>query len=286
MPVLVHLADEKESASIKRGGIKIGKYRKGIYCMPVLPDFYVSHQWLRELKRRGAKTYVGVYFKADSKMMVYAGYYNKEHRHITLGEAIKEIMSSDNPLGYELIIDRKIESKEIFKIKSLPQKIGWRYEPESHRKVPSCGCQFCVSIGGIKRAKLREKLEPKIPQPPYAEVVEKLTLESDEYEAANLLCYVRMKKRRSDPDKLRFLLDRNSDIINQDLAITLSKFSHANTKQFLLDLIEMPDADTRGYAASSLLDLYGQEVMSLLISKNDIVINEALEEYTLSNKPG
>src|ERR1044072_6423694 len=134
MPVLVHLADEKESVRIKKNGIKIGKYRQGVFCMPVLQNFYVSHQWLRELKRRGVKTFVGIYFKMDSKQKVYAGKYNKEHPHITVGEAIKEIRGLDDPLGYELIIDRKITAKEIQKIKSLPQKIGWRYIPGSNNK--------------------------------------------------------------------------------------------------------------------------------------------------------
>jgi len=96
----VHLADEREAASIRKNGIKVGKHQQGIFCMPVLQNFYVSHQWLRELKRSGARTYVGVYFKLDSKELVYAGKYNQEHRHISFGEAIKEIMSLEDPLGY------------------------------------------------------------------------------------------------------------------------------------------------------------------------------------------
>lgn len=40
--------------------------------------------------------------------MVFAGKYGEKHRHIKLGEAIKEIMELEDPLGYELIIDRKI----------------------------------------------------------------------------------------------------------------------------------------------------------------------------------
>ena len=42
-------------------------------------------QWLRELKRGGVKTFVGVYFKLDSTEKVYAGRYNEPHRQITLG---------------------------------------------------------------------------------------------------------------------------------------------------------------------------------------------------------
>jgi hypothetical protein len=155
MPILVHLADEKHSKKILNGGIKIGRTRKGIYCMPVLPNFYVTHQWLRELKSSGAKTLVGVYFRVDTSELVYAGKFSKPHRHIPLGEAIKEIMTLDDPLGYELIIDRKIESVEIIKIKHLSQIIGWRYMPDSHLKKP-CTCEFCTK-GTIKGNRLRKK---------------------------------------------------------------------------------------------------------------------------------
>jgi|SRR5665647_128286 len=159
MPTVVHLADERESSSIRKNGIKIGKHRRGVYCMPVLQNFYVSHQWLRELKRRGANSYVGVYFKMNSKEKVYAGKYNEYHRHIELGEAIKKIQSIKDPLGYEIIIDRKIEAKEIYKIKKLPQTIGWRYKPGANGERP-CECEFCIK-STIKGDRIRQKNNTK-----------------------------------------------------------------------------------------------------------------------------
>jgi hypothetical protein len=148
MPTLVHLADERDATSIFKNGIKTGKLSSGIYCMPVLPNFYITHQWLRELKSNGVKTYIGVYFKLASDENVFAVKYNQEHKQLTLGEAIKEIMEIDDPLGYELIILRKITSKEIASIKHLPQTLGWRYMPESHDVKP-CACEFCLK-GTIK----------------------------------------------------------------------------------------------------------------------------------------
>ena len=156
MPTLVHRADQKDSKKIFNGGIAIGKGRQGIYCMPVLQNFYVSHQWLRELKRRGIKTFVGVYFKIGSSEIVFAGEYGKPHIKLTLGDAIKKIMSIQDPLGYELIITRKIEPKEITKIKNLPQTIGWRYKPGSHGNSP-CTCGFCQR-GNIKGRKTISRL--------------------------------------------------------------------------------------------------------------------------------
>lgn len=156
MPTLVHLTDEKNSAKIKAAGISIGKYGAGIFAMPVLPSFYISHQWLRELKRSGARTFVGVYFKIPSSEMVYAGRYNQKHRYISLGEAVKEIMLLEDPLGYELILERKIQAKEILRIRHLPQNIGWRYFPNSHNKKP-CNCEYCLR-GAIKGKKTFDRL--------------------------------------------------------------------------------------------------------------------------------
>jgi hypothetical protein len=53
VPLLVHITNEDETESVRRSGIKIGKYRDGVYAMPVSQNFIVSNQWLRELKRRG-----------------------------------------------------------------------------------------------------------------------------------------------------------------------------------------------------------------------------------------
>ena len=89
--------------------------------------------------------------------MVYAGKYGKQHRHITLGEAIKEIMNLEDPLGYELIIDRKISPEEISKIRNLPQTVGWRYFPGSNNKKP-CNCGYCLR-GSIKGRKTKNRLD-------------------------------------------------------------------------------------------------------------------------------
>jgi len=279
MPVLVHLADEKESAGIKKNGIKIGKFSKGIFCMPVLQNFYVSHQWLRELKRGGAKTYVGVYFKMDSNTKVYAGRFNKEHRHITLGEAIKEIMSLPDPLGYELIIDRKITAKEIQKIKSLPQKTGWRYYPGSNNKKPTCACRMCVPIGSIKSKRLREKIDPPEKKISNAALLEKLKVEKSEKEIEYLLFEINNRRFRTDPAEFLFLLDKKSDQINSAFAMALSAFRHKNSRKILLDLLKSKHDDTKEYAAYSLLKLYGNEMIDDLSKFKDTLIDLAIEDW-------
>lgn len=66
-------------------------------------------------------------------------------------------MTLEHPLGYELIIDRKIEPDEIQKIRHLPQTIGWRYMPDSHSRKP-CTCEYCTR-GTIKGIRLRKEEE-------------------------------------------------------------------------------------------------------------------------------
>lgn len=70
MPILVHLTSHKNIQKILRSGIvgtsttvycdeqQYKKISKAVYCMPVLQNYYISHQWLRELKRGGQKKIV------------------------------------------------------------------------------------------------------------------------------------------------------------------------------------------------------------------------------------
>ena len=56
MAVFVHFTDENKKNSIIKNGIKMGtihyeNIKKGVFCMPVIPDFYATHQWVRENKK-------------------------------------------------------------------------------------------------------------------------------------------------------------------------------------------------------------------------------------------
>ncbi len=283
MPLLVHLADERDSAAIKKNGIKPGKGRRGIFCMPVTQSFYISHQWLRELKRRGVRSYVGVYFKIDSDTMVYAGKYHEEHKHMALGKAIKQFRSMKDPLGYELLIDRKIEAKEIESIRMLPQNMGWRYFPASHEKEMSCACPMCLPRGEIKAKRLRDKLEPPVKQAPYPALLAKILAEDNHNEIETLLWSIKASRRRSDPQSLMFLLEKGSDDINRLLARTLGVFRHKHTRSCLSSFLAMPDEDTREYAAAGLLGLYSKEEVPRLRAMKDAAIDRALDEWSEDN---
>ena len=59
MPQFIHLADERQLKRLEKSGIRMtnwGRKIRCVYATPVLRDFQVSHQWLRELKNKGIRT--------------------------------------------------------------------------------------------------------------------------------------------------------------------------------------------------------------------------------------
>lgn len=162
MPMFVHLAPESRAVLIRRNGI--GRLRRphgahpgGIFAVPVTRNFYVSHQWLRELKRRGQGPIVGVYFRIPDGEAVWVGHYGQVHREMTAAVATATFSASESREGWEVIIPRRIAAKEIHRIRSLPQVVGWRYFPGAKGKPPSCLCKYCTR-GEYGAARLRARL--------------------------------------------------------------------------------------------------------------------------------
>ena len=85
------------------------------------------------------KTLVGVYFKIKSDEKLWFGKYFENHQFEEAGKALERFKEMDDKLGFECLIERKIEPNEISKIKSLPQTVGWRYSPTSHERKLDCG---------------------------------------------------------------------------------------------------------------------------------------------------
>ncbi|MCE9526602.1 MAG: hypothetical protein K8R36_11165 [Planctomycetales bacterium] len=162
MAMFVHLAPESRSALIERNGIRrlrkpFGDCPSGVFAVPVVRNFSVSHQWLRELKRQSAGPIVGVYFRIPDEEVVWTGHYNQNHQRMTAAESVAEFDDADDPQGWEVVIPRRIESHEIHKIRSLPQVVGWRYYPKAKGNKPFCPCKFCTR-GEYGAQKLRDRL--------------------------------------------------------------------------------------------------------------------------------
>src|SRR5690349_10024833 len=156
----VHLTPQKNISSILRAGIKAQLVRvdfaTGVYAMPVVPNFFTSHQWLRELKRGGHRTFWGVYFRLPDDDMVSVGHYNRQHILMAAAEAAGLLIHADDVQGYEVIIPAHIDRKTTYRTRPLPHILGWRYYPGSHQRRP-CGCPVCQRRGEIKSRRIREQ---------------------------------------------------------------------------------------------------------------------------------
>ncbi len=186
MPVFVHLTPEKNIQSIIKNGLRFRKINgiklNGIYAMPVTRNFYVSHQWLRELRRNGQRSWVGVYFRIADDEEILVGHYSSSLVAMTAAQAAALISGvQDNvptlarendkksnavqrgkrppssPEGYQVIISRPIEKAEILRIRHLPQVLGWRYSPGAHERPP-CVC-LCCERGSYGISKLKKAVE-------------------------------------------------------------------------------------------------------------------------------
>jgi hypothetical protein len=105
MAMFVHLAPEKHAARIRRSGVsKLRKVRvpePGVYATPVTRNFFISHQWLRELKRRGAGPIIGVYFRLPDEQTAWVAHYRQAHQKMSAAEAVALFVQNESLEGFE-----------------------------------------------------------------------------------------------------------------------------------------------------------------------------------------
>jgi hypothetical protein len=161
MALFVHIAAKKDSRIIRRADLKGSPINDsisyGIYAMPIVPNFYTSHQWVRELKRRGQRQMCRVSFRLPDSEEVWAGRYNQPHTRMNAAQAVALVMRLEDVQGYEIIIPHSIDAKVIVKIRDVPH-IGWRYFPSAHERRP-CGCPACLGRGEMKSRRIRKAYE-------------------------------------------------------------------------------------------------------------------------------
>ena len=162
MAIFVHITTEDSIPLIRRNGIRAKKVKlgrqsvKGIYAVPVVPDFVQTHQWMREIRRFKSGRLVGIYFKIEDDEQVYFGRYNQEQKLLTSNETIAETLA-EPCMGIQVIVPRSIAPSAIKRVKSLPQTVGWRFYPEAKGRTP-CGCKACQR-GDINSRRIRDKYD-------------------------------------------------------------------------------------------------------------------------------
>ena len=168
MAMFVHIAPAERVERIRRNGIRRLRkarhgYPGGIFAVPVTPNFYVSHQWLRELRRGGSRTFVGIYFRIPDETTVWLGHYGQAHQEMSASEAVGAFLAAEDRLGWQVAIPRAIEAKEIHRIRELPQVLGWRVSPGAKGTRP-CGCDYCArgQYGASERRKEYKRRNPVI----------------------------------------------------------------------------------------------------------------------------
>jgi len=156
MVLFLHIADKNDEKSIVKNGIRSAKRKagpRGVYAVPVFPSYTTTYQWARELKRSGAKTLICVQFRIPNDEFVLIGKYNSEKLEMTASEAAAVFLKHTDPMGLEVIVPRKIMSKEITRVYLAPRITGWRFYPDAKGKKPFCHCKFC-NRGEIRAKRL------------------------------------------------------------------------------------------------------------------------------------
>src|SRR5882762_7847285 len=109
MAMLVHLTPEKNAARIRRGGIAAvssgrSEAEPGLYCVPLLPSYTLTHQWGREIQKwKQQRSFVAVHFRIPDDQMVTVGHYNGQGFHqATVAQAVGFVLGLADPRGYEI----------------------------------------------------------------------------------------------------------------------------------------------------------------------------------------
>ena len=82
--------------------------------------------------------------RVPNEQTVWLGHYGGGHREMTAAEACGVFFDAADPLGWEVVIPRKIAASEIRRTREVPQGVGWRFYPAA-KGVRRCGCEFCVA---------------------------------------------------------------------------------------------------------------------------------------------
>ncbi len=156
MPRLVHLARASNARTIERAGIRGGlasvleaggkesTIERAVFAMPLVPDFSVTYQWVRELRRWHGERIVAVHFVLPSDEELLVGRYNAAHERLPLREAVRRVLAE--PLGSEIVVPRSVRRREVMGIRDVTQLVGWTEVPEPKSNF-DCLCQACVPAG-------------------------------------------------------------------------------------------------------------------------------------------
>ncbi|MEU7141484.1 HEAT repeat domain-containing protein [Nocardia sp. NPDC046473] len=243
MALLVHLTPEKNARRIRRAGITAPGFRHGVFCMPVLPSYVLSHQWLRELRRGGQRLFVAVHFRIPDDEPVLVGHYSAEGTEMTAAEAVSMILHAEDPRGYQIVVPRSIAAAELHQVRHVRQVTGWRYRPEAHGRRP-CACPVCLGRGGFKAADLRRRFPIGAPELTKPQLLDRLRNAADDDELMDAL-YGLGRRSRGDVADVAHLVDHANPEVRYALAFALRRYRGSEARRLLARLAADPDPEVR-----------------------------------------
>lgn len=236
--LLVHLTPGNDAAAVRRGGIRPWYHRglgvRGVYAMPVLPSYFVTHQWGRELRRSGSRSVVAVHFRVPDAEPVWVGHYNRPPVPRTAAEAAAVVLAAPDPRGYEVFVPRKITAREIHRLRQVNPLTGWRYKPGAHG-TPPCACPVCLPYGSYGAAGIRARYSIDPPAATKPELMARLSTASTSDEIIDALWSL-STRGRGGAEELAHLVDHDDAEVREALADTLAHYRGRQAKTLLNQL--------------------------------------------------
>jgi hypothetical protein len=104
-----------------------------------------------------------VTFRLGDDEEVYARHYSSPPLPMSAAEAVGFIRERSDPRGYEVMIPRRIQAKEIVRISVLPKATGWRYSPTAKNAgLMLCDCWICSPRGEVKAGRYRRMIAARM----------------------------------------------------------------------------------------------------------------------------
>ncbi|WP_068053040.1 HEAT repeat domain-containing protein [Nocardia xishanensis] len=248
MTLLVHLTPEKNARRIRRAGITASSSGRGVFCMPVMPSYVLSHQWLRELRRGGQRLIVAVDFRVPDDEPVLVGHYRTAATGMTAAEAVSVILHAEDARGYEIVVPRSIAAAELHRVRLVRQVTGWRYHPDAHGRRP-CACPACLARGEFKAADLRRRFATEPPQLTKPQLLDRLRNADNDDELIDAL-YDLGSRSRGDVADIAHLVDHPNPDVRYALASALHRYRGGEARRLLVRLAADPDLEVRDAATA------------------------------------
>lgn len=145
----MHLTDARNLRDILRAGIRPSRHEyrasivppgwpmRHVFCAPVLPDHESTFHWARELRQRPHRI-LAIQFRLPDDEKVLVGRFGQDHAVVTAAQAVARfLVLRPDPRGWQVLVPRRIERREILRSRPVPQFIGWRGNPEIRLPPPS-----------------------------------------------------------------------------------------------------------------------------------------------------